>query len=183
MSSFLGRKDLTRGIRNNNPGNLKNFGIAWQGKIPLPQNTDQNKTFDQFTDVKYGIRAMLIDLLGDIGKGKNTLRKLISEYAPNSENNTDVYISTVAKSMGVGADVVIKEVDFTFMFNLAKAIIKHECSPDHDKILDSDILDAIDIIDRTELNGVVINVQKKRKFNIIIIPVLLFLYTVFSVTV
>lgn len=82
MSSFLGRKDLTRGIRNNNPGNLRVTPDKWVGKIPLSQNTDLNKSFEQFTEIKYGIRAMLIDLLGDIGKGKDTIRKLISEYAP-----------------------------------------------------------------------------------------------------
>ena len=40
MSSFLGRKELTRGIRNNNPGNLVLTNIAWQGKIPNSQNTE-----------------------------------------------------------------------------------------------------------------------------------------------
>lgn len=181
MSSFLGRKDLTRGIRNNNPGNLIITSSSWIGKVPFSKNTD--KHFEQFTEMKYGIRAMLIDLIGDIGKGKNTIRKLISEYAPPTENNTNNYVNVVSKAMGLNPDSVIKEVDFTLMLQLAKAIIKHENGKDSENVKDSDIFDAIDIIDREVLNGVVINVKRNFKFNVIIFPILLFFYTVLVVTV
>ena len=183
MSNFLGRKDLKRGIRNNNPGNLVHTNDPWIGKILYSKNTDEGKKFEQFTELKYGIRAMLIDVIGDIGKGKNTIRKLISEYAPPNENNTNNYVSVVAKAMGIDPDKVIKEVDFTFMVQLAKAIIKHENGTDSKYVADSDILDAIDILDRPLLNEIVINTKKPFRFNIIMIPVLLFLYTVLCVTV
>lgn len=44
-----------RGIRNNNPGNIKKTSDKWEGL-----NADQSKddTFCQFSDAKYGIRAM-----------------------------------------------------------------------------------------------------------------------------
>ncbi|MCV9934393.1 hypothetical protein OIU80_19105 [Flavobacterium sp. LS1R47] len=181
MSSFLGRKDLTRGIRNNNPGNLRLTNIAWQGKIPNKQNTD--KEFEQFTDVKFGIRAMLRDLTNDIDKGKNTIRKLISEYAPPSENNTQNYIDVVSKAVGLAPDQTIKIIDAKFYLVIARAIIKHECSPNHNLIFDSDIQDAIDIVGDYNLSGVTVTAQKKFRFNYLIIPVLLFFYTVYSVTV
>lgn len=181
MSSFLGLKDLTRGVRNNNPGNLVLTNIAWQGKIPNSQNTD--KHFEQFTEVKFGIRAMLRDLTNDIDKGKNTVRKLITEYAPPSENDTQKYIEVISKAVGLDPDQTIKIVDAKFYLVIARAIIKHECSPDHNLIYDSDIQDAIDIMGDYNLSGVTVTAKKKFKFNYLIIPVLLFFYTVYSVTV
>lgn len=183
MSSFLGRKDLRRGIRNNNPGNLRNFNIPWLGKVPNSQNTDHNKEFDQFTEVKYGIRAMLRDLTNDISKGKNTIRKLISEYAPPSENDTQKYIDAVSKAVGLKPDQKIQIVDSNFYLVIARAIIKHECAPDHNLIKDSDIQDAIDIIGDYNLDNVTVVAKKKNKFNILLIPLFLFFYTVLSVTV
>ncbi|CAD0006566.1 hypothetical protein [Flavobacterium salmonis] len=181
MSSFLGRKDLTRGIRNNNPGNLVLTNITWQGKIPNSQNTDGH--FEQFTEVKYGIRAMLRDLTNDISKGKNTIRKLITEYAPPSENDTQKYIDVISKSVGLTPDQKIQIVDSKFYLVIARAIIKRECAPNHDLIYDSDIQDAIDIIGDYNLDNVTIVSKKKFKFNYLLIPVLLFFYTVLSVTV
>jgi hypothetical protein len=181
MSNYLGRKELTRGIRNNNPGNLVLTNISWQGKIPNTQNTD--KHFEQFTEVKYGIRAMLRDLTNDIDKGKNTVRKLITEYAPPSENDTQKYIEVISKAVGLDPDQTIKIVDAKFYLVIARAIIKHECSPDHNLIYDSDIQDAIDILGDFNLSGVTVTAKKKFKFNYLIIPVLLFFYTVYSVTV
>lgn len=102
MISFLNNTSLSRGLRNNNPGNLVLTGIDWQGKIPNAQNTDG--TFEQFTSVNYGIRAMAMDLMNDFGEGTDTLRKLINEYAPAHENNTAAYITYVADSLGINPD-------------------------------------------------------------------------------
>ncbi|RTY69690.1 hypothetical protein [Flavobacterium sp. LB2P53] len=179
MSSFLGRKDLSRGVRNNNPGNLVITSDNWTGKVLKSQNTDGR--FEQFKEVKFGIRAMIIDIIGDIGKGKNTVRKLISEYAPSFENDTNKYVSVVSSALGVNPDSVIKEVDFLFLLKISRAIITHENGKDGSLIVDSDILDAIDIINRKEVNGVVINSKNKLKYNIIIIPLFLFFYTVLTV--
>lgn len=55
MISFLHKPNLSRGLRNNNPGNLILTSIGWDGKIPNAQNTDG--TFEQFTSANYGIRA------------------------------------------------------------------------------------------------------------------------------
>lgn len=179
MSSFLGRKDLTRGIRNNNPGNLVYTSANnWLGKIPKSQNTDSR--FEQFKEVKFGIRAMLIDILGDIRKGKNTLRKLISEYAPALENDTDSYISIVSKQTGVHPDKVLKDMDYLFYQKLSRAIIDHENGKDGKLITDSDILDAIDLVDRKELNGAIAR-SKKINPSLFLIPLLLFFYTVLTV--
>ncbi len=110
-----------RGIRNNNPGNLILTNINWQGKVPRASNTDGK--FEQFTSPLMGIRAMYLDIRGDVRRGADTLRKLITRYAPPSENNTAAYIATVAKAIGKGADQTLTAADFPA---LLAAIIKHE---------------------------------------------------------
>lgn len=98
-------KSLPRGMRNNNPGNLILTMIPWKGKVPNYENTDGR--FEQFTDYHWGIRAMIKDIQSDIKKGKNTIRKLITEYAPPNENNTNNYIQILSIATGYGTDQVI----------------------------------------------------------------------------
>ena len=105
MKSFLG-SSAPRGIRNNNPGNLIITNIKWQGKIPIKENTDGK--FEQFRSVEYGIRAMAMDILNDIEKGKNTIQKIVTEFAPPAENDTTAYINAVSKATGIKPSETIK---------------------------------------------------------------------------
>jgi hypothetical protein len=90
------------GLRNNNPGNLRyNANIQWQGQI------GQNKGFAVFRDVAYGIRAYGMDLTHDIKKGANTLEKLIYQFAPPSENNTEAYIINVSRISGIPRNQIL----------------------------------------------------------------------------
>ena len=136
MSSFLGRTDLTLGIRNNNPGNLVFTGIAWQGKIipKVPQR------FEQFSAVKWGIRAMLRDVVNDISKGKNTVSKLIHQYAPPSENNTKSYINDVSKALGIQPNDKITSINNEFLFLMAKPSDKLKLQTDSNSHLRSIII-------------------------------------------
>lgn len=123
MKSFLGRMDLPRGLRNNNPGNLVRSNNAWQGKIPFAQSTDFQ--FEQFTELRYGIRAMLKDIAGDIGEGTNTLSALLHEYAPSHENNTSAYIDFVSGITGLLPDVQIN-LSKGLLIAIAKANVAFE---------------------------------------------------------
>lgn len=110
-----------RGLRNNNPGNLRLTGINWQGKVPNDQNTDGE--FEQFYNAEDGVRAMARDLLTGYRRGENTIRKIINQYAPNTENNTTAYIQSVVSQTGVPADATYPPAK---ILDLVKAIIKHE---------------------------------------------------------
>lgn len=110
-----------RGIRNNNPGNLVITNIPWRGKVSREANTDGK--FEQFTRPEYGIRAMFMDIRNDLRKGKNTIRKLITEYAPPHENDTAAYIAAVSRTTGRGPDYALTEADYPA---LVAAIIQHE---------------------------------------------------------
>ncbi|MDD5151423.1 MAG: hypothetical protein PHC28_13275 [Flavobacterium sp.] len=167
----------TRGIRNNNPGNLIITNNAWQGKLPLSQNTD--KHFEQFTSMEYGIRAMLKDLIHDINKGKNTVRKLISEYAPSFENNTAQYIKDVSQSIGVSADTKITSINASFLMLLSRAIIKKENGSDASKVSDSQIKKAIKMLGNVSTEVLKVDTSTK---TLIVIPLILFFYTVLAIT-
>src|SRR5690554_4652816 len=144
--SFLGRTDLARGIRNNNPGNLVKTNINWQGKVPHSSNTDSR--FEQFYTLADGIRAMMIDVRNDIIKGQNTVRKLISEFAPAFENNTSAYINTVAQMVGIDINTAISVLDKNLLIGIAKAIAYVENGNDAKLISDQDYLNAFSILGR-----------------------------------
>lgn len=160
MSSFL-NNHKTRGLRNNNPGNLIRTPNAWQGKIPYKDSKDAK--FEQFTELKWGIRAMYKDLINDINKGKNTVKKLISEYAPPNENDTKNYIGLVSKSIGISENQVITKVNSEFLKLLARAIMKVELGKDHVLVTDSDLDDALTVLGDASLKNVVVEVVKKKK--------------------
>lgn len=147
MNSFLGKTELSRGLRNNNPGNLQKTAIAWMGKIPLAKNTDSR--FEQFTFIEYGIRAMAIDLIGDIAKdGKNTLNKLVQEYAPSFENDTNAYITAVSKATGLKPNDKIP-LSLTFLHKLIKAKLDVENGKQGKLVTDAMVQDGINLINET----------------------------------
>ncbi|MFV8389803.1 hypothetical protein [Flavobacterium sp. LB1P71] len=180
MSSFLGRANLSRGLRNNNPGNLVITSDKWQGKIYKPKNTDAR--FEQFIEIKYGIRAMLRDVINDILKGKDTVRKVISEYAPAFENNTNAYVNAVSEKLGVNPDAKITVIDSKFMLLLARAIISHENGQkDGDLIKDSDIKSAISILGKFTVPSKIKVDNDVITSDYLLIPVIIFFYTVLTV--
>lgn len=141
MTSFLNQPKLSRGVRNNNPGNLRRSSIKWKGKIPFSQSKD--KDFEQFDSIENGIRAMVLDIYGDITKDKlNTLNLLIHSYAPPSENNTSSYVNDTAMSTGLQPDsIIVPSVDF--FAKLIPAMIRRENGSDVNKIPSSAILAGI----------------------------------------
>jgi hypothetical protein len=115
---------IPRGFRNNNPGNLRITGMAWQGKVPVEQNTD--KAFEQFVSLEYGLRVMIVVLRTYIKrKGLDTIEKIIPVYAPATENDVEAYIQVVSLISGLQRDAVI---DFTYedMHRLVHAMVYHE---------------------------------------------------------
>lgn len=111
-----------RGIRNNNPGNLRKTGIRWQGMAPESEQTDPD--FVRFISPEYGIRAMTRDLKTDYGQGQRTVRALINEWAPPVENDTSAYVNAVSRALGVEPDTTLNLS--VHLEPLVRAIIRHE---------------------------------------------------------
>lgn len=96
-----------RGLRNNNPGNLRLSKDKWKGL----RSKQEDKDFFQFASVEYGYRALIITLQNYRRKHNCwNIRDFITRYAPPSENNTESYINIVCKKMGV-SDMWCPNVD------------------------------------------------------------------------
>jgi hypothetical protein len=88
-----------RGIRNNNPGNLRRTADRWDGLAPDQRDPD----FFTFSDMRYGLRALGVLLLNYQRRhGLNTVHKIVARFAPSHENPTDAYIANVARALNVG---------------------------------------------------------------------------------
>ena len=71
-----------RGQRNNNPLNIKYVKTTiWVGQVRDIERSD--KTFVEFTDMKYGIRAAIKLIKNYIRSGYNTIDKIISRWCPD----------------------------------------------------------------------------------------------------
>lgn len=109
-------RQMTRGIRNNNPGNIRRTGTTWQGEVPASEADDPE--FEQFVSPEYGIRAMRRILGSYAGRGVDTLREIITTWAPPSENPTDELIAKAAERTGLDPDTrVVLERDAPAIIN------------------------------------------------------------------
>jgi hypothetical protein len=106
---------MTRGYRNNNPGNLRKTSTVWVGQV-IPGSDD---AFMQFTSMELGYRAIFVLLNGYINKGYNTIEKIINRYAPTSENNTSAYVTRAVQISGISKDKVI---DFASSHDIVKIV-------------------------------------------------------------
>ena len=114
---------MSRGLNNNNPGNIRKSPTKWQGeKVP---STDS--AFKQFTNMAYGYRAML-KLLQNYSRlnGCKTVSQMINRWAPPSENHTDNYIRAVCTGAGVQPDQVVDVYNRTIMCRIAAAMSRVE---------------------------------------------------------
>lgn len=110
-----------RGIRNHNPGNIRLSSDRWQGLAP----TQSDPEFFQFSEPKWGIRALAKLLKNYQARyGLNTVRAIITRWAPPSENDTAAYIANVSQWSGVDPDQII---DVTArLVPLVNSIIRQE---------------------------------------------------------
>lgn len=112
-----------RGIRNCNPGNIRITKDKWQGLRP----TQTDSEFFQFTEMKWGYRALIRTLQNYRRKhGCQTIADFISRWAPRTENNTSGYITRVCREMQVPTSFVPDVDDKGTMCALAAAISQVE---------------------------------------------------------
>lgn len=97
----------TRGIRNNNPANIRQ-GCYWVGLAE--KQTDRE--FCQFKTMTWGVRALLVTLRTYVMKHKlGTIRDIIYRWAPPSDGNkTEKYVEFVESA--------VREIDSTITLSL-----------------------------------------------------------------
>lgn len=122
---------IPRGIRNNNPGNIKSNSITWKGMMAEDDRTPEQKkekTFVVFRGPWWGIRAMAVILRNYHRKhGLNTVSQIIYRWAPPADANpTCNYTNFVADHMLVDPDQELNLECFDTMRRLVRAICAFE---------------------------------------------------------
>lgn len=111
-----------RGIRNNNPGNLKFAGQAGAENVG---------GFARFKTKAEGLRQAARQLLRyydgkTTGKKLRSINDIIRTWAPKSENDTLAYIAHMSQMMGVNPDDELNMRDPNTMTSMMNGIIQHE---------------------------------------------------------
>lgn len=136
MAKVLDNVATPKGIRNNNPGNIEDNGTPWRGRI------GDDGRFIIFDKPENGIRAIARTLDTYSNKyGINTLDRILSRWAPPSENNTEAYIRHAEKALKISRHTPI---GYQHKAALIKVIIKHENGqqPYSDKVINDGIAAA-----------------------------------------
>lgn len=114
---------MSRGLRNRNPGNIRRSGVRYKGEV----RPSTDPAFKQFGSMALGYRAIFV-LLDTYRRryGLDTVRGMISRWAPPSENHTEAYIRAVAADTGIGPDEALDTLDPATMVPVAAAISRVE---------------------------------------------------------
>jgi hypothetical protein len=99
MADVVTRALMPRGMRNNNPGNLRwiaDPARRWRGMI-----ADDGSGYAVFDSLVNGTRAMARQLLAYEARGLRTVRAIVTTWAPPVENETAAYVTAVAAALGV----------------------------------------------------------------------------------
>ena len=92
----------SRSLRNNNPLNIRRSRDQWKGLRAQQEDRD----FFQFNTMADGWRAAFVLLMRTyyVKYQADTVRKIISRWAPEIENDTQQYIRFVSEWTRIGAD-------------------------------------------------------------------------------
>ena len=114
---------MARGLNNLNPGNIRQSKVRYKGEV----RPSRDPAFKQFESLAWGYRAIFVLLdTYRIRHGLDTIRNMISRWAPPSENHTEIYIRAVSDATGIPADHPVDTRDRTTMLRMAAAISRVE---------------------------------------------------------
>ena len=119
-----------RGQRNNNPLNIKYVPAThWVGEVH-DELLKFDKTFAEFKDMKYGIRAAIKLIKNYIRSGYNTINKIISRWCPDSTQYVyQQHVGYHVKAVFPNVDrwTVIRRDDKDIIREIVKAMAVMEC--------------------------------------------------------
>ena len=97
--------NMKRGLRNNNPLNIRHSADKWQGA----RINQTDKSFVQFETMAYGYRAAwkVLESYWKHFKQEGqpfTVRNIIHRWAPSEENDADAYVKTVLNITSLGGN-------------------------------------------------------------------------------
>lgn len=118
--------NIPRGLRNNNPLNIRKSSIWWQGEID-----SDDPSFCTFRDIFWGCRAAIKNLITHIQQDKRrlirtTIEREVARWAPSSENNTSAYLNWVCDYIKLPPSTIIKATDKHLICMLLHAMARYE---------------------------------------------------------
>lgn len=119
-------KQIPRGIRNNNPLNIRYVKKNnWKGR----KLDKEDAEFEEFVSQSWGYRAAFLILYKYMTIYRlRTVFQLCARWAPlNDNNDTMGYVRFVCKRLGCSQNDEISFVDVERMVNLASAMTEMEC--------------------------------------------------------
>jgi hypothetical protein len=117
---------MARGLRNNNPGNIRRSAVRYKGEV-----ASADGAFKQFESAAWGYRAMFMLLhTYRVRRSLDTLRRMIGRYAPPVENDTAAYVSFVAARAAVDADAPLDTLSRVPMVAVVAAMSRVENGAD-----------------------------------------------------
>ena len=140
----MDKKVEPRGIRNNNPLNIRK-GNNWKGE----RQPQKDPAFEEFESMEWGIRAGFIILrkyirgYNGLTEKFNTIEKIIARWAPASENNTQAYIEAVAKRTGIPRTQRLSFSQRNYMVAIVEAMIMVECGQPIDRAIIESAYDMV----------------------------------------
>ena len=139
-----------RGIRNNNPLNIRHSSDRWEGA--RMEQTD--KSFVQFECMAYGYRAAwkVLESYWKYYKKRRepfTVGNIIKRWAPPSENDTESYICTVLKLTSLGGNELMPRpfmgIALEKLGKLLVAMTVMECGISYKEVDEQAIWDGYDL--------------------------------------
>lgn len=128
--------EKTRGLRNNNPFNIRKSKSRWIGKI---KGSDME--FESFDSLEHGYRAGLILLANYYKKYKlHSYRVILQRFAPISENNLANYEYFIFAYSRIKPDAFLTLK--TLLWKIAPLIAKYESGISDDELI-FDVTDNI----------------------------------------
>lgn len=142
MSNINQTKRIPRGIRNNNPGNIRHGSSRWVGMA----EHQMDPQFVSFKAIKWGYRALIKLLRNYIDyHGADTVEKIVKRWAPVSDgNDPDKYIRIVTNRTGMYGNYEPDPSDMEDMCLLATAIAYVETGVEPDM---EDAIEGFTILD------------------------------------
>lgn len=123
---------IPRGLRNNNPLNIRKSSIKWQGEID-----GEDPSFCTFANIFWGCRAAIKNLITHIKQDqrrliRTTILREVARWAPSSENNTSAYLNWVCDYIKLPPSTIIKPNDKNLICRILHAMARYENGLDAD---------------------------------------------------
>lgn len=110
-----------RGERNNNPLNLESNNIQWDGLV------GHDGPYCVFDTAQSGLNAGARDLYVKWSKDNlRTVAQIVRKFAPPEDNDTNAYIYSVCKRLGVSGGDKLNLDDDAVFHNLLDAMVNQE---------------------------------------------------------